>query len=57
MASADSLRSVAMAHQKKIVSPVHSQHHSANDVKAYAQRPLELQPAALSRDDMLITEA
>jgi hypothetical protein len=57
MASADSLRSVATAHQKKIVSPVHSQHHSANDVKAYAQRPLELQPAALSRDDMLITEA
>ncbi|RCV38913.1 hypothetical protein SETIT_8G180600v2 [Setaria italica] len=37
------LSSVAMAHQTTTVSPVHSQHHSANDVEVYAPPPQELQ--------------
>ncbi|CAO2151265.1 unnamed protein product [Urochloa humidicola] len=37
------LNSVAMAHQGNAVAPLHSQHHSGNDVQVYASQPQELQ--------------
>ncbi|CAL4980112.1 unnamed protein product [Urochloa decumbens] len=45
-----SLNSAAMAQQRNAVSPLHSQHHSANDVEVYEPQPQELQlfPGACS---------
>ena len=37
------ISSVAMAHQMNTASPLHSQHHSANNAEVYALRPQELQ--------------
>ncbi|CAN6363316.1 unnamed protein product [Urochloa humidicola] len=37
------LNSVAMAHQRNAVAPLHSQHHSSNNVEVYAPQPQELQ--------------
>ncbi|CAO2144659.1 unnamed protein product, partial [Urochloa humidicola] len=37
------LNTVAMAHQRNAVAPLHSQHHSGNDVEVYAPQPQELQ--------------